>query len=418
MIFRCLRQSSKEQRRRKTDKSRIGEALELIRRGCDELIVEEELARKLAGGRTLRVKLGLDPTAPDLHLGHTVVINKLRHFQELGHQVQFLIGDFTGMIGDPSGKNQTRPPLSRDEIEANAQTYRKQVFKILDPEKTQILFNSAWSDKLGAEGMIRLAARYTVARLLERDDFAKRFKSNRPIAVHELLYPLMQGYDSVAMKSDVELGGTDQKFNLLVGRELQKDFGQEPQCVLTMPLLEGLDGREKMSKSLGNYVGIAEPPREIFGKLMSISDELMWRYIELLSFEPAPGVSKWRHEVKDGRNPREIKVLFAKEMVARFHGASAALDAEAQFEQRFRHGRLPEDMQEFTFKAPEAGLAVTRILKLAGFVPSVSEANRLIEQGGVKIDGERASDRGLKLPAGRSFVLQAGKRKVARIKIS
>ncbi|OGA11853.1 MAG: tyrosine--tRNA ligase, partial [Betaproteobacteria bacterium RIFCSPHIGHO2_12_FULL_69_13] len=307
-----MRQSSKEQRRRKTDKSRIGEALELIRRGCVELIVEEELARKLAGGRTLRVKLGLDPTAPDLHLGHTVVINKLRHFQELGHQVQFLIGDFTGMIGDPSGKNQTRPPLSRDEIEANAQTYRKQVFKILDPEKTQILFNSAWSDKLGAEGMIRLAARYTVARLLERDDFAKRFKSNRPIAVHELLYPLMQGYDSVAMKSDVELGGTDQKFNLLVGRELQKDFGQEPQCVLTMPLLEGLDGREKMSKSLGNYVGIAEPPREIFGKLMSVSDELMWRYIELLSFEPAPGVSKWRHEVKDGRNPREIKVLFAK----------------------------------------------------------------------------------------------------------
>ena len=418
MIFRCLRQSSKEQRRRKTDKSRIGEALELIRRGCDELIVEEELARKLAGGRTLRVKLGLDPTAPDLHLGHTVVINKLRHFQELGHQVQFLIGDFTGMIGDPSGKNQTRPPLSRDEIEANAQTYRKQVFKILDPEKTQILFNSAWSDKLGAEGMIRLAARYTVARLLERDDFAKRFKSNRPIAVHELLYPLMQGYDSVAMKSDVELGGTDQKFNLLVGRELQKDFGQEPQCVLTMPLLEGLDGREKMSKSLGNYVGIAEPPREIFGKLMSISDELMWRYIELLSFEPAPSVRKWRGEVAGGRNPREIKVLFAKEIVARFHGGKAALDAEAQFEQRFRHGRLPEDMQEFTFKAPEAGLAVTRILKLAGFVPSVSEANRLIEQGGVKIDGERASDRGLKLPAGRSFVLQAGKRKVARIKIS
>jgi len=418
LIFRCLRQSSTEQRRRKTDKSRIGEALELIRRGCDELIVEEELARKLAGGRTLRVKLGLDPTAPDLHLGHTVVINKLRHFQELGHQVQFLIGDFTGMIGDPSGKNQTRPPLSRDEIEANAQTYRKQVFKILDPEKTQILFNSAWSDKLGAEGMIRLAARYTVARLLERDDFAKRFKSNRPIAVHELLYPLMQGYDSVAMKSDVELGGTDQKFNLLVGRELQKDFGQEPQCVLTMPLLEGLDGREKMSKSLGNYVGIAEPPREIFGKLMSVSDELMWRYIELLSFEPAPGVRKWRGEVALGRNPREIKVLFAKEIVARFHGGKAALDAEAQFEQRFRHGRLPEDMQEFTFKAPEAGLAVTRILKLAGFVPSVSEANRLIEQGGVKIDGERASDRGLKLPAGRSFVLQAGKRKVARIKIS
>src|SRR5882672_2240013 len=284
----------------------VSEALVRIKRGCDELIVEEELVRKLKTGRVLRIKLGLDPTAPDLHLGHTVVINKLRHFQELGHQVQFLIGDFTGMIGDPTGKNQTRPPLTREEILANAQSYQQQVFKILDPERTQILFNSEWSDKLGAEGMIRLASRYTVARLLERDDFSKRFRSNQPIAVHELLYPLMQGYDSVAMKADVELGGTDQKFNLLVGRELQKDYGQEPQCVLTMPLLEGLDGREKMSKSLGNYIGIAEPPQEIFGKLMSVSDELMWRYIELLSFEFSEKIDSLKKQVEAGRNPKEI----------------------------------------------------------------------------------------------------------------
>src|SRR3982750_893918 len=281
----------------------LAQAVETIRRGCEELIVEEELVKKLQSGRKLKVKLGLDPTAPDLHLGHTVVINKLRHFQELGHQVQFLIGDFTGMIGDPTGKNQTRPPLSREQILANAQSYRDQVFKILDPSETQILFNSAWSDKLGAEGMIRLASRYTVARLLERDDFSKRFRSNQPIAVHELLYPLMQGYDSVAMKTDVELGGTDQKFNLLVGRELQKDAGQEPQVILTMPLLEGLDGKEKMKKSLGNYVGIAEPPREMFGKLMSISDELMWRYIELLSFQP---VDAWKKQLAATGNPRDI----------------------------------------------------------------------------------------------------------------
>src|SRR3954463_14140960 len=304
--------------------SAIKQAIQTIRRGSEELIVEEELAKKLSSGRKLRVKLGLDPTAPDLHLGHTVVINKLRDFQELGHQVQFLIGDFTGMIGDPTGKNQTRPPLTRDEILKNAATYREQVFKILDPERTQILFNSEWSDKLGAEGMIRLASRYPVARLLERDDFSKRFRSNQPIAVHELLYPLMQGYDSVAMNTDVELGGTDQKFNLLVGRELQKDFGQEPQCILTMPLLEGLDGKEKMSKSLGNYVGIAEPPREIFGKLMSISDDLMWRYIELLSFEPLSTVKEWKDAIAAGGNPRDVKARFAKEIVARFHGDAAA----------------------------------------------------------------------------------------------
>src|SRR5438874_5847081 len=377
--------------------SAIGQAIQTIRRGCDELIVEEELAKKLASGRKLRVKLGLDPTAPDLHLGHTVVINKLRDFQQLGHQVQLLIGDFTGMIGDPSSKNQTRPRLTREEILANARSYQDQVFKILDAERTQILFNSEWSDKLGAEGMIRLASRYTVARLLERDDFSKRFRGGQPIAVHELLYPLMQGYDSVAMKADVELGGTDQKFNLLVGRELQKDYGQEPQCVLTMPLLEGLDGRDKMSKSLGNYIGIAESPREMFGKLMSISDQLMWRYIELLSFQSAATIERWKVEVRDGRNPRELKVAFAKEIVARFQGRLAADAAQEEFEQRFRHGRLPEDIAQFTFPAPEAGLPVTQTLKLAGMVSSISEAQRLIEQGGVKVDGQRVSDRALRV---------------------
>ena len=398
--------------------SAIEQAIQTIRRGADELIVEEELARKLAGGRKLRVKLGLDPTAPDLHLGHTVVINKLRDFQGLGHQVQFLIGDFTGMIGDPSGRNQTRPPLTKEEILQNAKTYQQQVFKILDPERTQILFNSEWSNQLGAEGMIRLAARYTVARLLERDDFSKRYKAGEPISVHELLYPLMQGYDSVAMKADVELGGTDQKFNLLVGRELQKQYGQEPQCILTMPLLEGLDGREKMSKSLGNYVGIAEPPREMFGKLMSISDPLMWRYIELLSFESSSSIKKWKDEVAGGRNPRDIKVLFAKEIVARFHSQDAALRAEEAFEARHRHGQLPQDMSEFVVPAPQNGVTVTQTIKLAGFAPSISEAQRLVDQGGVKIDGERVSDRSLRFTAGQSFVLQVGKRKAAKIRIS
>jgi tyrosyl-tRNA synthetase len=398
--------------------SSIGQAIQTIRRGCDELIVEEELAKKLASGRKLRVKLGLDPTAPDLHLGHTVVINKLRHFQELGHQVQFLIGDFTGMIGDPTGKNQTRRPLSREQILVNAQTYRNQAFKILHPEKTQILFNSEWSDKLGAEGMIRLASRYTVARLLERDDFNKRYKNKEPIAVHELLYPLMQGYDSVAMKADVELGGTDQKFNLLVGRELQKDFGQEPQCILTMPLLVGLDGKEKMSKSLGNYVGIAEPPAEIFGKLMSVSDELMWRYIELLSFESTEKIKSWKEEVAGGGNPRDIKAAFAAEIVARFHGAAAARAAQEQFDQRFRHGALPEDMPEITLEAPAGGLAVTQVLKRANLVASASEAERAIEQGGVRIDGERISERSAKALPGTTIVVQVGKRKFARVRIT
>ena len=391
--------------------STIEQAIQTIRRGADELIVEEELAKKLATGRTLRVKLGLDPTAPDLHLGHTVVINKLRHFQELGHQVQFLIGDFTGMIGDPTGKNQTRPPLSRDEILKNAKTYQDQVFKILDPARTQILFNSEWSDKLGAEGMIRLASRYTVARLLERDDFQKRFSGNQPISVHELLYPLMQGYDSVAMKSDVELGGTDQKFNLLVGRELQKQYGQEPQCILTMPLLEGLDGKEKMSKSLGNYVGISEPPREMFGKLMSISDELMWRYITLLSFASEQEIAAWRKD-----KPRDVKARFAKEIVARFHDRQAAEAAEAEFEQRFRHGVLPDDMPEVSV-SPGGETTFAQLLKLAGLVESTSEANRLIGQGGVRVDGERLSDRALKAARGRTYVIQVGKRKFARVSV-
>src|SRR5687768_14693865 len=397
----------------------LAQAVETIRRGCAELIVEQELVAKLATGRQLRVKLGLDPTAPDLHLGHTVVINKLRHFQELGHQVQFLIGDFTGMIGDPTGKNQTRPPLSREQILTNAQSYRDQVFKILDPDRTQILFNSEWSDKLGAEGMVRLASRYTVARLLERDDFSRRMKGNQPIAVHELLYPLMQGYDSVAMKADVELGGTDQKFNLLVGRELQKQFAQEPQCILTMPLLEGLDGKEKMSKSLGNYVGIAEPPQEIFGKLMSISDELMWRYIELLSFEPLATVRQWKERVAAGANPRDIKAGFAKEIVARFHGRPAADQAQADFEQRFREHALPDDIASKTLQAPSsAGMPVTHAITLAGLSQSNSESARLVEQGGVRLDCAPVSDLMLLIPKGATVTIQVGKRKFVRVTIT
>jgi tyrosyl-tRNA synthetase len=389
--------------------SAIQQAIKTIRRGSEELISEPELVKKLEEKRPLRIKLGLDPTAPDLHLGHTVVINKLRDFQQLGHQVQFLIGDFTGMIGDPTGKNQTRPPLSREQILANAQTYKQQVFKILDPQKTQVLFNSEWSDKLGAEGIIRLAAKYTVSQLLEREDFHKRFADEKPIALHEMLYPLMQGYDSVAMKADVELGGTDQKFNLLVGRELQRGFGQAPQCILTMPLLEGLDGKEKMSKSLGNYVGIAEPAAEIFGKLMSISDQLMWRYIELLSFESPATIEKWKAE-----HPRDVKARFAREIVGRFHSPAAAQRAEEDFQSRFREGEMPAEMPEVTVPGP---IVVTQMLKQAGLTPSTNEAQRMIEQGGVKLDGERVSDKALKIPAGRTVVAQVGKRKFARIKV-
>jgi len=393
-------------------------AIEIIRRGVVDLIDEAELRRKLKTGRRLKVKLGLDPTAPDLHLGHTVVINKLRHFQDLGHEVQFLIGDFTGMIGDPTGKNQTRPPLSREQILRNARTYKEQVFKILDPKKTRILFNSKWSKALGAEGMIKLAARYTVARILERDDFSKRYRANQPIAIHEFLYPLLQGYDSVAMESDVELGGTDQRFNLLVGRELQKDYGQEPQCILTMPLLEGLDGRDKMSKSLGNYVGITEPPGEMFGKLMSISDELMWRYIELLSFKSSAAVNEWKSEVAAGRNPRDVKVDFAKEIVARFHGQQAADAAHEQFEQRHRHGAMPEDIKSFKVRAgaPD-GMLVTHAMTQAGLSPSNSESSRLVEQGGVKVDNAVLSDRMRKIPKGATVTIQVGKRKFARVTV-
>jgi tyrosyl-tRNA synthetase len=395
----------------------IESAMQVIKRGCGELLVEEELAEKIKTGQPLRVKTGFDPTAPDLHLGHTVLINKMRQFQELGHHVMFLIGDFTGLIGDPTGKNVTRPPLTRAEIEANAVTYKAQVFKILDAEKTEICFNSTWGDALGAAGMIKLAATSTVARMLERDDFGKRYKANQPIAIHEFLYPLMQGYDSVAMRADIELGGTDQKFNLLVGRELQKHYGQAPQCILTMPLLEGLDGVNKMSKSLGNYVGISEKPEDIFGKLMSISDDLMWRYIELLSFESLATMAKWKQEVAAGRNPRDIKVAFAQEIVARFHDKAAAARALADFEARFRQGALPEDMAELSIAAEDGGLALVQALKQAQLTASTSEAIRMIEQGGVRLDGERVSDRGLKLAKGTIVVAQVGKRKFARITV-
>ena len=394
------------------------EQLELIRRGCDELLIEAELVEKLKTGRPLRVKLGMDPTAPDLHLGHTVVINKLRHFQELGHTAQFLIGDFTGMIGDPTGKNATRPPLSREQILENAKTYQQQVFKILDPDKTEILFNSSWCNELGAAGMIRVASSYTVARMLERDDFSKRYKGNQPIAIHEFLYPLMQGYDSVAMKTDVELGGTDQKFNLLVGRELQKQNGQAQQCILTMPLLEGLDGVNKMSKSLGNYVGITEAPQQQFGKLMSASDELMWRYIELLSFESGATVAGWKKDVAGGRNPRDIKVTFAQEIVTRFHSRADAEAALVDFEARFRQGVAPEDMPAVTLALGGQPLGIAHVLRQSGLTPSTAEALRMIEQGGVRLDGERVSDRELKLVAGATVVLQVGKRKFARVTLN
>lgn len=388
--------------------------LALIKRGADELLVESELVKKLSSGKPLRIKAGFDPTAPDLHLGHTVLINKLRHFQEAGHHVMFLIGDFTGMIGDPTGKNTTRPPLSREQVLQNAQTYREQVFKILDPDKTEVCFNSTWFDALGSAGMIKLAAQHTVARMLERDDFAKRYAGNQPIAIHEFLYPLCQGYDSVAMKADVELGGTDQKFNLLVGRELQKHYGQPPQCVLTMPLLEGVDGVNKMSKSLGNYVGIAEPPREIFGKLMSISDDLMWRYFELLSFRSSQEISGFKREVEAGRNPRDVKILLAQELVARFHCHNDASEAAEEFQARFQRGVLPDVMPEVS--VPAAPIA--QVLKLAGLALSTSEALRLIDGGGVRLNGERVSDKQLVLDPGLVVVLQVGKRKFARVSLS
>jgi tyrosyl-tRNA synthetase len=395
----------------------LGASLDCIKRGAEELLVESELVEKLKCGRPLRVKAGFDPTAPDLHLGHTVLINKLRHFQELGHHVLFLIGDFTGMIGDPSGKNATRPPLSREQIEANARTYRDQVFKILDPDRTEVCFNSAWMEQLGSAGMIRLASHYSVARMLERDDFAKRYAGGQSIAIHEFLYPLCQGYDSVAIKADVELGGTDQKFNLLVGRELQRHYGVTPQCVLTMPLLEGLDGINKMSKSLGNYIGIAEPAREIFGKLMSISDDLMWRYYDLLSFRSSAEIVRLREEVSGGRNPRDVKVLLAQEIVERFHGRQAANDALEEFEARFRRGALPDDMPEVVLRGDGGGLVIVQVLKQAGLTGSTSEAIRMIEQGGVRMNGDRVEDRGLVVRVGCRVVLQVGKRRFASVEI-
>lgn len=391
----------------------------MVMRGCDELLVAGEFAAKLAQsektGTPLRIKLGLDPTAPDLHLGHTVVLNKLRQLQELGHRVIFLIGDFTALIGDPTGRNTTRPPLSSQEIKANAQTYFQQASLVLDAKKTEIRYNSEWCDGLGARGMIELAARYTVARMLERDDFTRRHKGGVPISVHEFLYPLVQGYDSVALKSDLELGGTDQKFNLLVGRELQREYGQPPQCILTMPLLEGLDGVEKMSKSKGNYVGICEPPNEIFGKLMSISDELMWRYFDLLSHRSSAEIGALKAEVKAGRNPRDVKVDLASEIVARFHGMPSAQAALAEFEARFREGAVPADIAQVALSG--APLGIVALLKQSGLAPSSAEAIRNIEQGGVRIDGDRVSDRNLSIKAG-TYVVQIGKRKFAQVTLS
>ena len=394
------------------------EALEQIKRGAHEILLESALVERLNEGRSLRIKAGFDPTAPDLHLGHTVLLNKLRQFQDLGHEAIFLIGDFTGMIGDPSGKNVTRKPLSRDEVIENAETYETQIFKILDPEKTLVMFNSSWMNKMDAADLIQLAARHTVARMLERDDFSKRYSSGQPIAIHEFIYPLVQGYDSVALKADVELGGTDQKFNLLVGRQLQEAYGQTPQVVLTMPILEGLDGVQKMSKSLNNYIGIAELPDDMFGKLMSISDELMWRYFELLSFRSLAEIGKLRQEMDEGRNPRDIKFELGRELVARFHSQSDADRARDNFIARFQKGALPEDMPEVSLAAGGEGIPIANVLKDAGLTPSTSEALRMIRQGAVRIDGERVSDPKLLLMAGTSCICQVGKRRFAQVVIS
>jgi len=394
------------------------EILNQIKRGSDELLLESELVKKLELGRPLRIKAGFDPTAPDLHLGHTVLLNKMRQLQDLGHHALFLIGDFTGMIGDPTGKNATRPPLTREQVLANAQSYKEQVFKVLDPARTEVVFNSTWMDKFSAVDLIRLAATHTVAQMLERDDFSKRYKNNQPIAIHEFIYPLVQGYDSVALKADIELGGTDQKFNLLMGRELQKHHGQPQQCVLTMPLLEGLDGVNKMSKSLGNYVGITDTPTEMFGKLMSVSDDLMWRYYDLLSFRSLAQIANFKEEVSGGRNPRDIKVLLAQEIVTRFHSQKAAEDALAEFEARFQKGVLPDDMPEISVAGSDGHIGIANLLKQAGLVASTSEALRMIEQGGVKLDGEKVSDKALQLKTGAVVVAQVGKRKFGRVTVN
>lgn len=393
--------------------SNVEMALAELKRGVEEILSENDFVEKLKENRPLRIKLGADPTAPDIHLGHTVVLNKLRQFQLMGHEVIFLIGDFTGMVGDPSGKNSTRPPLTKEDVLRNAETYKAQIFKILDPQKTQVVFNSSWLGELGTEGMIHLASNYTVARMLERDDFKKRFGNNQPIAIHEFIYPLLQGYDSVALKADVELGGTDQKFNLLVGRELQKSAGQKPQVAITLPLLEGLDGEKKMSKSLNNYIGVSESPDEMFGKVMSISDELMWRWYDLLSFRTISEIAQLKTDVDSGRNPRDVKILLAKEIIARFHSEADAEVAEQNFINRFQKGAMPDEMPEFTFEG-EIGLA--NLLKQAGLVASTSEANRMVQQGGVKIDGEKVNDTKLIIGQG-SAVYQVGKRKFARVTI-
>lgn len=391
----------------------INNVLAELKRGVDEILSEADLIEKLKENRPLKVKLGADPTAPDIHLGHTVVLNKLRQFQQFGHEVIFLIGDFTGMVGDPSGKNTTRPPLSREDVLRNAETYKQQIFKILDPQKTRIVFNSSWLGELGTEGMIRLASNYTVARMLERDDFKKRFGNNQPIAIHEFIYPLLQGHDSVALEADIELGGTDQKFNLLVGRELQKSAGQKPQVAITLPLLVGLDGEKKMSKSLGNYIGVAESPSEMFGKVMSISDELMWDWYDLLSFRPLSEIAELKQAVAQGRNPRDVKILLAKEIIERFHSAADADAAEQEFINRFQKGAMPDEMPEFSFEGEQT---LANLLKEAGLVASTSEAIRMVQQGGVKIDGEKVEDSKLALSAG-TAVYQVGKRKFARITI-
>jgi len=392
-------------------------SLDLIRRGAEEVLVEGELVKKLKQGRPLKVKAGFDPTAPDLHLGHTVLINKLRQFQELGHEIQFLIGDFTGMIGDPTGKSVTRPPLTQEEVKENAETYCEQVFKILDPKKTRVVFNSEWMGKMDAAGLIQLAGKQTVARMLERDDFSRRYKGGQPIAIHEFLYPLIQGHDSVAMQADIELGGTDQKFNLLMGRHLQENNGQEPQVVITMPLLEGLDGVQKMSKSLGNYIGITEPANEMFGKIMSVSDELMWRYFELLSFRPMEEIDQFRQEIGQGLNPRDVKFRLAEELVGRFHDRAAAVEARESFIARFQKGAMPDDMPEVSVAAQDNVLAIAQLLREAGLVQSSSEGMRMIKQGAVKIDGEKVADAGLEIASGTTHIYQVGKRRFARVTI-
>ena len=398
--------------------SNIKQQIAELTRGTDEVLPEDGLAARLGKGRPLIVKAGFDPTAPDLHIGHTVLINKMRQFQEFGHEVVFLIGDFTGMIGDPSGKNATRPPLTPEEISENAKTYEAQIYKILDRERTRIEFNSTWMGEMDAAGLVRLASHHTVARMLERDDFRKRYEGGQPISIHEFLYPIVQGYDSVALRADIELGGTDQKFNLLVGRQLQQDYGQEPQVVMTTPLLEGLDGVQKMSKSLGNYVGITEPPGEMFGKLMSVSDDLMWRYFEVLSFRSLEDIAALRKRVGDGMNPRDAKFELASEIVARFHDAGAAEAAKQEFIARFREGAMPEDMPELTLEAEDGTLGIAHLLKGAGLVSSTSEAFRMIKQGAVRIDGERVEDRSLTIDSGSTNVYQVGRRRFARVSIT